>query len=358
MLVDNALGEPTIAVYQEAERIMLERVAARLAKGLTSPSWAEEKLAEIRSLRTEIEAIMAGVTTDAEAATRKAIEKAYRLGVGAAEADLAGGGVAATAATNTYTVGVIVAETMGRLESTHLRVLRTAEDVYRSTVADSAEQVAAGTLTRREAVQVSLTKFADSGVTGFVDTAGKSWNLTSYVQMAIGTANNRASIVGHLETLTANDHDLVVVSSDSRPCPICEPWEGQVLTIGGGGNAYPSVEEAEGFGLMHPGCAHSYEAYFENVTPTKATDPDLYPTEREAEDRYEGRERLRYLERQVRGAKLREAVAITPQASTAARARVAAYQGKIREHVNATGLLRQRHREQISADARLRLAPK
>jgi len=346
-LLADGLAEPTIAVYQDAERIMMERVARRLAAGLASPSWAEEKLAEISALRAEVQSLLTTTTTDAEAAVQDGIAKAYRLGTGAANADLAAGGAAAGAATNTNTVGVMVAETMGRLSSTNLRVLRTAEDVYRSTIAQTAAQVVAGTMTARESVQAAMTKFADEGVTGFVDTAGKNWDLTSYAQMATRTAVGRAAIAGHLESLLANGHELVVVSSDQRPCPVCEPWEGEVLVIRGDSNEYPGIEEAEGAGLMHPGCAHSYEAYFEGVTPTKATDPELYPTEKEADEAYGDRQRLRYLERQVRSSKLREATAVTPQAATAARARVAGYQGEIRDHISATGLLRQRHREQI-----------
>ncbi len=346
------LSEPTVAVYAESERIMLARVAARLGRGLTSPSWAEQKLAEIQALRNELNVYMTRTVDEADAAVKTAIGEAYRLGTTEAVNDLAVGGVAALAATNTRTVGVLVADLQRKLGSTHLRVLRTAEDTYRQTVAEVSTQIAAGTQTRREATQAALNRFADQGVTGFRDVTGRAWNLTSYTEMATRTAVGHASIDGHLETLTANRHNLVIVSNAPGECQICRPFEGKVLAIdptGKFGQVYFTVEEARDQGLFHPGCRHSTGAYFEGITEPfgQTADPEGDAA----------RQRLRYLERQVRAAKNREAVALNPEAATLARARVKVAQAAIRQHVDETGLLRQRHREQISGPARAAAAP-
>ena len=59
------------------------------------------------------------------------------------------------------------------------------------------------------------------------------------------------------------------------------------------------------------------------------------------------RQKLRYLERQVRSWKRAQAVALDPAAERKAGAQVRAYQAKIREHVATTPVSRQSAREQI-----------
>jgi hypothetical protein len=333
------LSEPTVAVYTDAEQIMFRIVARRLAKGLPSPSWADQKLREIQALRNELQTQLAYMATQSDTAVSSAILQAYRLGTASAESDLAGGGVAALAVTNTNTVGVLVAAAQNMLGATQLGVLRTTEDVYRKTIADVAMQTAAGTLTRREATQLALNRFADQGITGFVDSAGRNWSMNAYAEMATRTAVGRAAIDGHLETLTANGVELVIVSDSPGECPLCRPWEGEILTVGAGNSDHDSVEDATSGGLFHPGCTHDLGAYFEGATAPYKNTPDPQG--------YIDRQELRSLERDVRTAKLREAVAIDPQAATVARARVSNAQAAIRQHVEQTGLIRQPYREQI-----------
>src|ERR1035437_1951419 len=109
-------------------------------------------------------------------------------------------------------------------------------------------QVAAGTVTRREATQLALNKFADQGITGFVDTAGRNWSLSAYSEMATRTAVGHAAIDGHLETLMANGVDLVIVSDSPGECPLCAPWQGELLTLGAGNAEHNSVDDARAGG--------------------------------------------------------------------------------------------------------------
>jgi hypothetical protein len=59
------------------------------------------------------------------------------------------------------------------------------------------------------------------------------------------------------------------------------------------------------------------------------------------------RQELRRLERGVRKWKMREAGALTPEASTSAKKKVREWQSAIALHTERTGLLRQRQREQL-----------
>lgn len=69
------------------------------------------------------------------------------------------------------------------------------------------------------------------------------------------------------------------------------------------------------------------------------------------EDRadYETTQKQRYYERQIRAWKRKQAAAMDAGARKRAGARVRAYQGKIRELIDGTGLPRKSHREQFDS---------
>ena len=100
-----------------------------------------------------------------------------------------------------------------------------------------------------------------------------------------------------------------------------------------------SLAEAIAAGLMHPNCTHRLNAYLPGAT--------RIPTATENPQGYADRQRLRELERRVRKYKLAEAAAIDPAAKRTAAAKVRETQAAIRDHTAATGLIRQRAREQV-----------
>lgn len=105
---------------------------------------------------------------------------------------------------------------------------------------------------------------------------------------------------------------------------------------------YHTLEEAKAAGLFHCNCRHSISAYQEGVTPPMGdvADPEGYAAS----------QKLRYLERKTRESKRLEAAAMNPTALRAAKARTAAYQGKIRDHCAATGAKRQPWRESFGVE--------
>ncbi|MDX3070545.1 phage capsid protein, partial [Streptomyces sp. ND04-05B] len=114
--------------------------------------------------------------------------------------------------------------------------------------------------------------------------------------------------------------------------------DGMVPVQGGG-----LLEEARRAGLQHPNCRHTTSAYLPGLTkpPKKAAkDPDGY----------EATQRQREIERHIRKYKLRAASAVDPAAKRAAEARVRAWQGQMRGHLDAhPELMRKRYREQPGA---------
>lgn len=331
------LSEPLVAMYAEAERVLLERIGRSMATGLDAPTWAEQKL-------LEVQLVQAGYARDLERLHRSmlrrlfdAIRAAWNRGQGSAEVDLGQRQARQTADALQPALAALIRDTTDRLVAVEQRTLRAIPDVYRDVTRKAAAQTLIGSQTRREAAQDALDRLADRGITGFVDVSGRRWDATSYVEMSVRTATGRAAVEGHTTRLQAAGQDLIRVSDAPQECSVCRRFEGKVLSLSGTG--YPSLDNARAAGFMHPGCRHSISIYLPGITqlPERTADPDG--------DR--ARQHLRYLERQVRASRRREAVALDDTAKAAARRRAAAYQAKIREHVATTSAKRQGHRERL-----------
>jgi hypothetical protein len=234
------LAANVVEMYAEAERTLLARIARSLAKGLDAPDWVTRKLAEVQFLQRQTERLVADLGNRAASEVALALAHAYNRGGASAVVDLAALlevslEEAAAPLYGLPPVELLVAETMGFLVATHPRILRATMDAYRSVIAEAAGRVLTGSETRRQAAQFALDRFAARGITGFVDKAGRGWNLVSYVEMAMRTGCGKAAVQGHIDRLQEYGLDLVIVSDAPKECPLCRPWEGKVLSIGGDG---------------------------------------------------------------------------------------------------------------------------
>ncbi|MCD7440244.1 phage minor capsid protein [Streptomyces lincolnensis] len=369
MPVSPALAEDLAAavadLYEAAEGTLIDRIRQALAKDIDSPAWVELKLAALGNLQAAIDEVIAALQLDANGAIHEALAEAYERGQQAAVAELGALGVGQTAAA---AVALPTAPVVDRLAAAvindtgpvYLRILRTTMDTYRDVIARAAAAPALGAQTRRQAAQAALDAFAGRGVTGFIDKAGRSWELRSYIEMATRSAVGRATIEAHSDRLGAAGIDLVIVSQAPEECPLCRPWERKVLTRTGDMGARDievehatedgetitvhvagSLDEARGAGLLHPNCRHNISAYLPGVSRVPAAQP--------SRGTYEDTQKQRYLERQIRKWKRLETAAMDDARRTAARARVRAYQGRVRELVAENGLPRKSHREQINS---------
>lgn len=341
------LAIATRDLYITAESELTHLLANNLAKDIWEEQWANLKLSEVSRLRRETEAIIARLRAESGQAIAEAVQTAYLNGSNAAVADLrvvmpAGEIVGSFGITNQAAVQRIVAEAALNVQSTHLAILRQAQDVYRQAVAEASSQAVVGVLTRREAAQRVLNAFADKGITGFVDRAGRNWALDSYAEMATRTAVGRAAVQGHVDRFLANGKDLVIVSAHGGSCPVCAPWESKVLSISGATPGYPTIGEAHAAGFQHGNCRHTVGLFVPGLTRKM----DVRPAdEREAE--YSSSQTQRYLERNIRRWRRRELAAMSDDERRAARAKVRAWNGRMREFLDDTGRRRRPIREQI-----------
>ncbi|MFC7909058.1 phage minor capsid protein [Streptomyces nigra] len=368
MPVSPSLAEDLAAavadLYEAAEGVLLGKLRAAIAEGIDSPAWVNLKLAALGNMQAAIEEVLAALQVDASGAVHQAVAEAYERGQQAAVAELGalGVGQAAAAAVALPTAPVVdrlAAAVIAETGPVYVRILRTTMDTYRDVIGRASAAPSLGAQTRRQAAQSALDDFADRGVRGFVDSRGRSWELRSYVEMATRSAVGRAAVEAHSDRLGAAGVDLVIVSQAPEECPLCRPWERKILAREGPAGARDvevehatedgetvtvrvagSLEEARAAGLMHPNCRHNVSAYLPGVS--------RIPEPQASRGTYEDSQKQRYLERQVRRWKRRQAAAMGMQEAQAARARVQAYQAKIRELTAATGMPRKSHREQLA----------
>lgn len=209
-------------IYGDATSQMIRLVASRLARDLDiGDSWATRKLLELVDLRAQAENVLEQLDGQVAKSVAEVMDTAARKGAKVAASELAVTG-SPLSATSTRAVEALARQTVDRLTGTHSQILRGTLDVYRSVVAEvSAPGVVTGTVTRRQAAQRAVDRWARQGVTGFVDRAGRNWEIESYAEMTTRTAGGRAMMEGSIDQYQAEGRNFVIVSDSPEECSVC-----------------------------------------------------------------------------------------------------------------------------------------
>lgn len=362
-------------LYDDAEAALLERLAAALEADIDSPYWAQLKAASIGDLRQAVETIADALQQDADGAVQAALVTAYNRGRQAAVAELGALDIGRELQARRILPGApavdrLAASMANDTRPLYTRITRAVVDVYRRITGRASGNVLLGGLTRRQASQRALDQFADRGITGFVDSAGHNWDMASYAEMAVRSVTARAAIEGHIDVLGEIGVGLVIVSDAPLECPLCAPWEGEVLSLGGPDGPHTlrtqhtiqpsglfaptatvavhvagSLTEARAAGLFHPNCRHSLGAYLPGVT----TRPPHHATPGTT---YEDTQRQREIERHIRRWKRRQAASMDEATFRKAGAKVREWQKAAREHVAAHDDLRRKPAREQTGQAR------
>ncbi|MCG0289843.1 phage minor capsid protein [Streptomyces sp. PSAA01] len=205
------LAERARDLYADAELRLLRIIARQLADGLDAPGWAERKLAAVQALRRSAQGVVDELGKAVRLDVFDAVAEAYNEGHRAAVAEL--GDLSDRArqlvddiTPNAQAVDRLAERAANAVTATHRSILRAVVDKFRAIVAEVAATPLAppllGAVTRRHATQDAMRRFADQGITSFVDRAGRRWQLTSYAEMAVRTSVTRAATEAHACALT------------------------------------------------------------------------------------------------------------------------------------------------------------
>lgn len=258
-------------------------------------------------------------------------------------------------------------ETVEALRSQHIMVARQVRDVYQQVTSTTVMAAEIGTETHVKAVQAALNRFADKGITSFVDKAGRKWSMDVYTDMAVRTMRNNVKQQGHLDGYRSAGVKLVRASWHPASAPQCFPYQNQLLAITGEAGkrvltdpatgekvtvyVKERLDEAIANGYHHPNCKHRDTAY----TPGDPTPTVSQASEEENDRQYKASQRQRQIERNIRKWKKRESVALDDNEARAAKGKVRQWQAAQRAHVNSHSYLsRLPHREQVRTGDRTR----
>jgi hypothetical protein len=355
-------------IYEDAEIELMKMIAKRLVSGSGDVAeWQKEKMNQLAPLIRDATKIMGKTNRRIPKAIEKIIELAYLAGDESAVDDLTealnaikegepipesiqmalfpddpdpkidiDATITAVSGINQEAIIALAGATTETLTDTAVPIVRQIDDIYRRVVTRTVGSVLTGVETRREATQRILNDFAKSGITYF--DGKRHWNIASYSEMATRSAIGQASVQGHINKMTRMGFDLVQVSDHKEECELCRPWEGKVLSVDGNDPKYKSLAQATRAGLFHPNCGHRLNTYFEGLTTplTKTRDPGGY----------EDRKKQRYIERQIRQWKRRQALAGDPQSRQLADNKVKQWNETMKDFIEETGRRRKHEREQ------------
>lgn len=221
------------------------------------------------------------------------------------------------------------------LNTQYRRAFRTIDQVGRPTLLSALDAV-----TR---------EFKQTGVVATITTNNRQIKMSNYIELNAIEFSQEMLFLGEGAKAEEVEIYTVYVSKHASSCPLCKPWEGKILIDdvyrGGqpdGKHQLLSVAIKEGLG--HPNCRHHWVPFLEGV--------DIIPEEelkrKMPKDTrlYEAEQELRYIERNIRQWKTREAMAFAPQEQMKATAKVREWQARARELVKSTeGLHRHYWRE-------------
>lgn len=202
------------------------------------------------------------------------------------------------------------------IEEVSVRVYRETPDLYMTVIRDAIEATRGGlpgsslSVSRVQAAQRALDRFAEHGITGFTDRAGRNWDLLSYVEMATRTAVSNAYDNLHNAALIRAGIDLVTVYTRSAEgsCPHCLPWLGRRLSLTGQTPGFPTLAEARATGFRHPNCRCDWYSDLDGEAREVTGAVPLADSAK----MYAASQRQRGYERRIRELGRLEAMAMTP----------------------------------------------
>lgn len=125
------------------------------------------------------------------------------------------------------------------VHTARVTVGRQVNDVYARAQRQAAIEAVTGSHpSPGEAAKGLRARLASEGVTGFVDKSGRRWTMDNYTQMAMRTITREAVTMGAASRMAAHGIDLARVPVHPKPCPICEPFQGRLISLNGSRTTY------------------------------------------------------------------------------------------------------------------------
>lgn len=233
-------------------------------------------------------------------------------------------------------------------------IWRRMDDIYRQTIYKTEMFMAAGAKSLDQAIDMATKEFLDGGIDCIEYKNGRRVNISSYAEMALRTASQRATFLAEGKKRDEWGIHTIFVSAHANTCPKCEPWQGKVLiddvfssgtTAEAAALGVPLLSTAMKAGLLHPNCRHTLATYFPGITILPKV-----PNKDKALKTYEAEQKQRTLERKIRKAKRKVAGACDNDNIRKAQAELRDLQKQIRKHLDQHPELRREYNREKLRD--------
>jgi hypothetical protein len=239
------------AIYEDAQR-KLELTIRRAILGHQewTASRAKLQLLEVRQqiqqLRIEAPTLARDSVSSAYEAATSAVDLHTIAGAAAVQA---GAGAAMTVGLHTDALNTLAAALAKPLDDATATVGRRTDDVFREIgLHQTAVGIAAGD-ERRDISAAIHQRLIDKGITGYTDSLGRNWKLSTYTNMVARTVTREAVSLGTSNRMKELELDLVTISDDGETDEICAEFAGNTYSLSGDTTGYEQLPEEPPF---HP----------------------------------------------------------------------------------------------------------
>lgn len=160
------------------------------------------------------------------------------------------------------TMSLLSSSTYSRLVDVISTVGRSIGDLFRIIELENIKGEIMGNQEALDNVIENIKKdLAEKGITGFVDKAGNTWDMSRYAEVLAQESTMQSFREGITNRLQEKAQDLVFIPSHSGSCKKCAEFEGKIYSLAGKDEDYPALDEAIEGGMFHINCTHYVEAY-------------------------------------------------------------------------------------------------
>lgn len=364
------LAKPIVDAYNGAETDLMMSIARRFShngnEADATTIWQIKTLAQMGALTKENAKIIAEATGRVPEMTLIALEKAINEAVEDIEPDLADAvrqGLLQTApdinvsASIKSVLNAYSRQAIDKFNLTNTTMLHQSEQAYRNIINKVTFAVSSGGISRQEAIAQAISEFAEQGLPGLIDRAGRPWTPEAYTSMVIKTTVHNTALAAADARMSDYGVDVFEVSVVTGARPLCAPYQGKLIGTNGSGE----TEDADGHrlhymalsdtsygkpaGLFGINCHHTKSPWISGYA--KKT---YQPTQDEAENakKYAESQKQRAIERDIRKAKRKaDMLDAAGLDNSDAKARVRAQQARMRQFISDTGRTRRPDREHV-----------
>lgn len=210
-----------------------------------------------------------------------------------------------------------------------------------------------GIKTLFQTIDMANRDLIQTGIVGAITSDNRRLNIANQIELTVVETSQEIMFIG--EATKSEDLGIytVYISQHASSCPLCTPWQGQVLIDdvymdGKPDGKHELLSTAIKAGLFHYNCRHNRITYIEGIDIIPDSEKNALKglTKVQQHALYEAEQQMRYNERMIRQWKRAQQLAMSLPEQEKAAAKVREWQARQRDLVKRTdGLFRQYWRE-------------